>query len=34
MIGGVFSAYRAETGGTLVSCELRAEPNSEKLRRE
>jgi nitrate/nitrite-specific signal transduction histidine kinase len=31
MIGGVFNARRDETGGTLVTCELRAKPNSEKL---
>jgi signal transduction histidine kinase len=31
MIGGVFSARRDETGGTLVTCELCAESNSEKL---
>ena len=34
MIGGVFNAGRDETGGTLVTCELRAETNFEKLRRE
>jgi signal transduction histidine kinase len=34
MIGGVFNARRDEAGGTLVTCELRAKPDSEKLRRE
>ena len=33
MIGGTFNARRDETGGTLVTCKLRVEPNSEKLRR-
>ena len=33
MIGGKFNARRDETGGTLVTCELCAEPHSEKLRR-
>lgn len=33
MIGGKFNARRDATGGTLVTCELCAEPNSEKLRR-
>jgi signal transduction histidine kinase len=30
MIGGMFKARRDETGGTLVSCELRAKPGPEK----
>jgi len=30
MIGGVFNVRREETGGTLVTCELRARPNSNK----
>lgn len=34
MIGGTFNARRDETGGTLVTCELRAKPDSEKFRRE
>jgi signal transduction histidine kinase len=34
MIGGKFSARRNGTSGTLVNCELRAKPNSEKFRRE
>ncbi len=34
MIGGTFNARRDETGGTLVTCELRAKADSEKLRRE
>ena len=34
MIGGTFNARRDETGGTLVTCELRAKSDSEKLRRE
>jgi signal transduction histidine kinase len=34
MIGGEFNARRDETGGTLVTCELRAETSSEKLRHE
>jgi signal transduction histidine kinase len=34
MIGGGFNVRRDETGGTLVTCELRAKPNSKKLRRE
>jgi len=34
MIGGVFSARRDETGGTLVTCELRLESHSDKLHRE
>src|SRR5208283_1610299 len=34
MIGGTFNARREEAGGTLVTCELRAKPDSEKLRRE
>jgi signal transduction histidine kinase len=33
MIGGTFNARRDETGGTLVTCELRAKPNSGKFRR-
>jgi signal transduction histidine kinase len=33
MIGGVFHARRDETGGTLVTCELRVELNSERSRR-
>jgi signal transduction histidine kinase len=34
MIGGAFNVRRGETGGTLVTCELRTETNSKKLRRE
>ena len=34
MIGGRFNARPDETGGTLVTCELRAETPFEKLRRE
>jgi signal transduction histidine kinase len=34
IIGGAFNVRRDQTGGTLVTCELRAEPKSEKLRRE
>jgi len=30
MIGGLFNARRDETGGTLVTCELRAKSSSEK----
>jgi signal transduction histidine kinase len=33
MIGAKFNARRDETGGTLVTCELCAAPNSEKLHR-
>ena len=33
MIGGKFNVRRDEAGGTLVTCELRIEPHSEKLRR-
>jgi signal transduction histidine kinase len=33
MIGGVFNARRDETGGTLVTCELHANPDSEKFPR-
>jgi signal transduction histidine kinase len=34
MIGGAFAAHRNETGGSLVTCELRAQPQSEKIRHE
>jgi signal transduction histidine kinase len=34
MIGGVFNARRDEADGTLVTCELRVKPDSEKLHRE
>jgi signal transduction histidine kinase len=34
MIGGMFGARRDETGGTLVTCELRTKADSEKFNRE
>jgi signal transduction histidine kinase len=30
MFGGIFNARREESGGTLVTCELHAEPGSKK----